>query len=132
MKFTNKDLCSLLFTDLSPSQSRCNTCSKVYKSGNGYTNQVHHLLKRHPDYHDLAVAAFRKGNRFGVTLPDQRTNDIFRWIEWCVMERMPVSFCERPLVRKNVKMDPISAETLQKYLDLVYLHMAGAALDAIS
>ncbi|ETL83415.1 hypothetical protein L917_16639, partial [Phytophthora nicotianae] len=83
---------------------------------------MHHLLKRHPDYHDLAVAAFRKGNRFGVTLPDQRTNDIFRWIEWCVMERMPVSFCERPLVRKNVKMDPISAETLQKYLDLVYLH----------
>ncbi|KAG6945462.1 hypothetical protein JG688_00016548, partial [Phytophthora aleatoria] len=92
MKFTNKVLYYLLFTELSPNQARCNTCLKVYKSGNGYTNQDHHLLKRHPDNKELAAAAFRKGNRFGVTLPDQRTCDVFRWVEWCVMDRMPVSF----------------------------------------
>ncbi|KAG6959599.1 hypothetical protein JG687_00008698, partial [Phytophthora cactorum] len=84
---------------------------------------VHHLLKRHPDYQELAAAAFRKGNRFGVTLPDHRTCDVFRWVEWCVMDRMPVSFCERPLVRKNAKMEPISAATLQKYLDALYGHI---------
>ncbi|KAG2904534.1 hypothetical protein PC117_g21010 [Phytophthora cactorum] len=75
MKFTNKVLYYLLFTELSPNQARCNTCLKVTKSGNGYTNQFHHLLKRHPDNQELAAAAFRKGNRFGVTLPDQRTCD---------------------------------------------------------
>ncbi|KAF1786047.1 6-pyruvoyl tetrahydropterin synthase/QueD family protein [Phytophthora cactorum] len=123
MKFTNKDLYYLLFTELSPNQARCNTCLKVYKSGNGYTNQVHRLLKRHPDYQELPAAAFRKGNRFGVTLPDQRTCDLFRWVEWCVMDHMPVSFCERPLVRKNAKMEPISAATLQKYLDALYGHV---------
>ncbi|ETP22932.1 hypothetical protein F441_03858 [Phytophthora nicotianae CJ01A1] len=49
--------------------------------------------------------------------------DVFRWIEWCVMDRMPVSFCERPLVRKNAKMEPISAATLQKYIDLLYTYV---------
>ncbi|KAF1788983.1 hypothetical protein GQ600_650 [Phytophthora cactorum] len=39
MKFTNKDLYALLFTELSPNQARCNICLKVYNSGNGYTNQ---------------------------------------------------------------------------------------------
>ncbi|KAG6946929.1 hypothetical protein JG688_00015769 [Phytophthora aleatoria] len=122
MKFTNKDHYTLLFTELSPNQARCNTCLKVHKSDNGYTNQVHHLLKRHPDYQELAVAAFRKGNRFGLSLPDQRTSDVFRWIEWSVMERMPVSFCERPLVRENAKMEPISAATLQKYIERTSRH----------
>ncbi|KAG3075199.1 hypothetical protein PI125_g21781 [Phytophthora idaei] len=123
MKFTNKDLYALLFTELSPNQARCNTFLKVYKSGNGYTNQVHHLLKHHPDYQDLAAAAFRKGNRFGLSLPDQRTSDVFRWIGWCVIGRIPVSFCERPLVRKNAKMEPISAATLQKYINLPYTYV---------
>ncbi|KAG3002825.1 hypothetical protein PC119_g16185 [Phytophthora cactorum] len=56
---------------------------------------------------------------------------------------MPVSFCERPLVRKNAKMEPISAATLQKYLDALYGHIReviattlpdkfGIALDALT
>ncbi|KAG2764497.1 hypothetical protein PC116_g14753 [Phytophthora cactorum] len=143
MKFTNKDLYYLLFTELSPNQARCNTCLKVYKPGNGYTNQLHHFLKRHPDYQELAAATFRNGNRFGVALPDQRTCDVLRWVEWCVMDLMPVSFCERPLVRKNAKMEPISAATLQNYLDALYGHVReviattlsdkfGIALDALT
>ncbi|KAF1785950.1 Zinc finger, BED-type [Phytophthora cactorum] len=111
MKFTNKVLYYLLFTELSPNQARCNTCLKVTKSGNGYTNQFHHLLKRHPDNQELAAAAFRKGN------PNMR------WVEWYVMDRMPVSYCERPLVCKNAKMQPISAATLQKFLDALYGHV---------
>ncbi|KAG6952094.1 hypothetical protein JG687_00013225 [Phytophthora cactorum] len=114
MKFTNKVLYYLLFTELSPNQARCNTCLKVTKSGNGYTNQFHHLLKRHPDNQELAAAAFRKGNRFG-----------------------------RPLVCKNAKMQPISAATLQKFLDALYGHVReviattlpdkfGIALDALT
>ncbi|ETI53129.1 hypothetical protein F442_03865 [Phytophthora nicotianae P10297] len=39
------------------------------------------------------------------------------------MDRMPVSFCERFLVRKNAKMEPISAATLQKYIDLLYTYV---------
>ncbi|KAG4040886.1 hypothetical protein PC123_g23581 [Phytophthora cactorum] len=35
---------------------------------------------------------------------------------------MHVSFCERPLVRKNSKMEPISAATPQEYLDALYGH----------
>ncbi|ETM30490.1 hypothetical protein L914_21834, partial [Phytophthora nicotianae] len=39
------------------------------------------------------------------------------------MDRMPVSFCERPLVRKNAKMEPISGATLLKYIDLLYTYV---------
>ncbi|ETO81810.1 hypothetical protein F444_03950 [Phytophthora nicotianae P1976] len=39
------------------------------------------------------------------------------------MDRMPVSFCERPLVRKNAKMEPISAATLQKYIHILYTYV---------
>ncbi|KAE9335464.1 hypothetical protein PR003_g13006 [Phytophthora rubi] len=33
---------------------------------------------------------------------------------------MPVSFCERHLVRKNAKMDPIAAATPSKSIQLLY------------
>ncbi|KAG3156841.1 hypothetical protein PC128_g21780 [Phytophthora cactorum] len=66
-----------------------------------------------------------------------------RWVEWYVMDRMPVSYCERPLVCKNAKMQPISAATLQKFLDALYGHVReviattlpdkfGIALDALT
>uniref|UniRef100_H3GFM1 BED-type domain-containing protein n=1 Tax=Phytophthora ramorum TaxID=164328 RepID=H3GFM1_PHYRM len=79
--------------ELSPGKWKCNSCRKVYKEGRGYTNQVHLLLRMHPDYPQLAEAAF---------------------------QRMPASFCERPLVYKNAKMDPIAATTLKKYINLLY------------
>ncbi|GMF55199.1 unnamed protein product [Phytophthora fragariaefolia] len=120
MNFTNKDLCSLLFTQETPKKAKYTVCGKMYKQGNGYTNQMHHLLKKHPDYPQLAEAAFRRGNPLGLTMPDQRTNEIFRWIEWCVFDRRPVSFCERALVRKNATMVPIAANILQKHIDLLY------------
>ncbi|KAL4160361.1 hypothetical protein PRNP1_000931 [Phytophthora ramorum] len=89
MKFSNKDLYCLLFSELSPGKWKCNSCKKVYKEGRGYTNQMHLLLKMHPDYPQLAEAVFRKGSHLGLSLPDQRTSKVFRWIEWCVVERMP-------------------------------------------
>ncbi|KAL4109390.1 hypothetical protein PRIC1_001090 [Phytophthora ramorum] len=94
MKFSNKDLYCLLFSELSPGKWKCNSCKKVYKEGRGYTNQVHFLLRMHPDYPQLAEAVFRKGIHLGLSLPDQRTSKVFRWIEWYVVERMPVSFCD--------------------------------------
>ena len=113
MKFTNKQLCSLLFSPLAGNKLQCNTCKRTYKQGNGYTNSINHLSKLHPNYLDLAESAFRSGQSIGASLPDQRSLDIFRWVEWCIVERMPVSFCERPIVRKNARMEPISAPTLQ-------------------
>lgn len=102
-----------------------------YKSCDGYTNQLHHLAKAHPNYAQLAETAFRQGNRLGLSVPDQRTSDIFRWIEWCVVDGMPVSFCERPLVRKNAKIQPITASTLQRHIDGLYLHVRDVVAAAL-
>ncbi|KAG3254603.1 hypothetical protein PI124_g828 [Phytophthora idaei] len=107
MKFTNKDLYFLLFTELLPNQARYNTCQKVYKSDNGYTNQVHHLLKHHPDYQELAVAAFRKGNCFGLTLPDQRTSDEFHWIECTIKCRAALPTQLAPVLRNVTRWSSV-------------------------
>ncbi|OWZ07842.1 hypothetical protein PHMEG_00019710 [Phytophthora megakarya] len=53
-------------------------------------------------------------------MPAQRTNEILRWIEWCVFDRMLVNFCKRALVRKNATMAPSAAYTVQKHIDQPY------------
>ncbi|OWZ07160.1 hypothetical protein PHMEG_00020486 [Phytophthora megakarya] len=83
----------------------------MYKQRNGYTNQIHHLLKS-----ILTTHSYRHGNPLGTTMPPQRTNEILRWIEWCVFDRMLVNFCERALVRKNATMAPSDAHTPYGYV----------------
>ncbi|KAL4106986.1 hypothetical protein PRIC1_005021 [Phytophthora ramorum] len=130
MKFSNKDASYLLFigSELSPGMWKYNSCKKDYEEGCGYTNQMHHLLKMHPDYQQMEEASFCKRNRLGRSLPGQPTRDVFHWSEWCVLERMLVSFCERPFVPKNSMMEAIAAATLTEYINLLY----GYVRDVIS
>lgn len=37
-----------------------------------------------------------------------------------MLDRMPLSLCERALVRTNASMAPIAASTLQRYIALLY------------
>jgi hAT family C-terminal dimerisation region len=47
---------------------------------------------------------------------DTRSNNIFKWLEWIVMDEHELIFCEKPLTRCNAKLEPISVKTLKKYL----------------
>ena len=40
-------------------------------------------------------------------------------MEWVILEIREFSFVEKPLVRKNTKLEPICQKTLQMYIDLV-------------
>ncbi|KAG3234442.1 hypothetical protein PI124_g20507 [Phytophthora idaei] len=44
MKFTNKDLYALLFTELSPNQARCNTFLKLWTTSIAKHDIAHFLL----------------------------------------------------------------------------------------
>lgn len=122
MKFSNKELCNLLFTRQSDGKFKCHSCNNTYSKSNGYTNLLTHLRIAHPDYLQQAKRSFERGNRLGLQVVDQRTTDIFKWVERCVMDKMPFTFCERPFVRQNSTMESISAGTLKKYVGLLYIH----------
>jgi len=51
---------------------------------------------------------------------DEETRNIFRWCEWTVMDRLPLSFVERKMTRMNAVLSPISKKTLKTYLMRVF------------
>jgi hypothetical protein len=42
------------------------------------------------------------------------STNVFKWLEWIVMDVHKV--CEKDLTQGNTKLDPISVETLKRYL----------------
>ncbi|OWZ06923.1 hypothetical protein PHMEG_00020755 [Phytophthora megakarya] len=105
-----------LTTQDSPGLYSCNSCSKVIKSTNGYTNVLNHLKRFHPTYEADTQAALRTTNSVSIRLVEQATTDMFRWIEWIVMDCLPLTFCERELVRRNSKLPRVCVKTLKLYL----------------
>ena len=49
--------------------------------------------------------------------------NIFRWLERVILKKREYSFFDKPLVRRNTKLEPICQKTLQKYIDLVSLEV---------
>ena len=47
---------------------------------------------------------------------DAASTNVFKWLEWIVMDVHELTFCEKDLTRSNTKLDPISVKTLKKYL----------------
>lgn len=70
--------------------------------------------------------AIRSTNSLRLRVVDQRTADIFRWIEWIVMERLPFSFCARPLTRTNSKLSSVSHGTLMQYMQCTQAYVEEA------
>ncbi|DAZ99769.1 TPA: LOW QUALITY PROTEIN: hypothetical protein N0F65_003556, partial [Lagenidium giganteum] len=95
-----------------PDASQCNTFKGFFARGNGYINLIMHLKSAHPSYEKQAKDTYTRGSRLQLQV-----------LEWCIAERMPISFCERPLVRQYAQMSPISITTLHKYLELLYVNV---------
>ncbi|RLN05773.1 hypothetical protein BBJ28_00024862 [Nothophytophthora sp. Chile5] len=122
MPLSNRVICSLLFREDTIGQFECNSCSCTYRDAQGFTNLMNHLRRFHPGYEAEGEAALRAENTLRLRIVDARTTDIYRWVEWVVMERLPFSFCERRLARQNSKMSHISETTLNRY---IYEHVEG-------
>ncbi|DAZ97633.1 TPA: hypothetical protein N0F65_003951 [Lagenidium giganteum] len=115
MALKNKEICEVLYTALGDKNYRCNLCSKVYARGNGYTNLLSHLRTSHAGFEGVTLDVTRSGNRI-ASVVDAKSIEIYRWVEWGILERMSFSFCESAIVRKNAKMAPISGDTLKEYV----------------
>uniref|UniRef100_H3H0X4 BED-type domain-containing protein n=1 Tax=Phytophthora ramorum TaxID=164328 RepID=H3H0X4_PHYRM len=113
-----------MFTKKSREDFKCSTCSKTCTSAHGYINLITHLRTNHPAYLEDASQAAKNRNALRLRVIDEKTRDIFRdifrWCEWVVVDRLPLSFVERKMTRKNAALSPISKKTLKLYLARVF------------
>ncbi|KAG6957595.1 hypothetical protein JG688_00010897 [Phytophthora aleatoria] len=116
MALTNRIICSLLFWPTGPGKFACNSRDREYRSLHGFTNLMNHLLRFHPSYEANAEAAAHANNALRLHVVDARTTEIYRWVEWVVVDRLPFTFVERRLVHQNARMGNITAKTLTIYV----------------
>ena len=47
---------------------------------------------------------------------DTKSNDIFKWMDWIVMDELELSFCEKARTRGNVHLSKICTKSIKKYM----------------
>ncbi len=113
----------------------CGTERKCNVRKSGYNNLMTHIKQQHPDYEEIYRSyqnefPSREHSECGSVsvigsvscqttldcLIDSKSSNIFKWIEWIVMDELPLTFCEKELTRTNSKLQRISVKTLKKYI----------------
>jgi hypothetical protein len=100
----------------------------------GYSNLLNHIYSKHPDYNDVFLSISRatdnqsssiqtsKTGQSSMTATmelfyDEKSANIFKWLEWIIMDELPLSFCEKELTKQYTSLMPISTNTIKKYLN---------------
>ena len=93
----------------------------------GYSNLNSHIAVAHPHWKDDYGSSQKLG--FSAVVLSQKVSregtSFFRWLEWVMMESLPFSFCERELFHQNSALEPISTDTLVRYVDLTVEKVEG-------
>ena len=61
----------------------------------------------------------------------KKGNNIFNWLTWIIEDNLPFSFCERPNTKKFSKLEPISVDTLMKYIKLTTERVEKKVADSL-
>ncbi|KAF1791997.1 Ribonuclease H-like domain [Phytophthora cactorum] len=81
-------------------------------------NGLHHLAAKHPGYTETYDESqqthWQSLEAHGFV--DQRTMEIFKWMEWIVARNHALSEEEDPLTRSLAAVKPISSKTLMRYM----------------
>ncbi|ETP52020.1 hypothetical protein F442_02918 [Phytophthora nicotianae P10297] len=77
-----------------------------------------HLATNHPGFRETNEESQRS---FGQSLEahgfvDQRTMEIFKWMEWVIARNMALSEVDDPMTRALAAIKPVSSKTLVKYM----------------
>jgi hypothetical protein len=146
---SNKELHKIFFKKTDKEhhwKCRCGTLRKQNISC-GYNNLIQHIKSSHPDYKEvfnryivaerenslLSTSGSTSGTENGDDIAQIRTKqatldnifldaksiNVMKWIEWIVMDGLPLSFCEKELTRSNTKLERICTKTLKKYMLLL-------------
>ncbi|KAG6943335.1 hypothetical protein JG687_00018529 [Phytophthora cactorum] len=92
-------------------------CGKVYQQDltNGYHNLLKHLVTKHKGYEALT----KPDRTLQPTITDfleRGPCDLDKWSEWIVMKMLPISFCEDPITRRNIRLRSTTQRTLKAHM----------------
>ena len=97
----------------------CKECAKVVKQDltRGYGNFISHVTTMHKEDCMQKIRAFVDGAVFDpldilVRKSSQKAINIFGWVEWIVMENLPISSCENRNFRKRTNLGVMKAKTI--------------------
>ena len=115
MKIGGKEIYKTFFVQVEDKKHRCKSCDGIYSQDTkkGYTYLVTHMQKEHPGWEDSMKVKDDTNPFF-----HKKGNNVFNWLSWIIEDNLPFSFCERPNTKKFSKLDPISVDTLMKYIKL--------------
>lgn len=88
----------------------------------GYQNLISHVKLSHPEYLNIfheeqgksQLEAPATSQKILKYLIDDESKNIFKWLEWIVMDEHELGFCEKKMTIKNTSLAPISTKTLKK------------------
>ncbi|KAG6951497.1 hypothetical protein JG688_00013704 [Phytophthora aleatoria] len=72
-----------------------------------------------------ASEAAKDRNSLHQRVIDEETRTIFRWWQWVLVDRLPLSFVERKMTRKNASLPTISEKTLKLNLMRIFESAEG-------
>jgi hypothetical protein len=123
-KGRHQDVCGFFFKlndkANSPNEYKCTVCGTQRKRfGSSWENLMSHIRESHKNY--IELMKFQKDNSQGslYRYVDSKTKNIWGWMKFIVKRGVPFSWCEDKIVREFSKLDPISVETLMKYMHLL-------------
>ena len=124
------------FQEVEPDHWKC-TCGKILKrkKSSGWTNLINHLNSQHSGWNkasDGRQATLETSGFSGISHSDAsaatstsilssstKATNICSWIEWVCVGLKPFNFVSDSLTRKYTNLEPISVNTLKKYMDLL-------------
>ena len=119
-----KQVSLFYFTCIGEDIWQCKCTQKRKQIANkGYSNLNSHIAVAHPNWKDEYGSSQKLG--FSAVVPSQKVSrkgtNIFRWLEWVMMESLPFSFCERELVCQNSVYNQIRPYVPESDLELMSL-----------
>jgi hypothetical protein len=77
----------------------------------GYVNLVSHIKNQHLDWQPIMESKKRNDDKRNPFI-NRKASMYFSWLEWIIMGNLPFTFVEKPLTRKNTKLEVIGVDKL--------------------
>ena len=124
---------------------KCGTIRKCDIRVNGYANLKGHIRNKHLEPNEVFVPASKQSATSGIIqgqiptrqtclqfLVDPKSKDIYKWIDWIVMDELELSFCEQERTRRYTSLNKTCTKTIKKYMFKLRLAVKQRVRDMVS
>lgn len=115
----NEILVKMFFQKIRSSTKWKCICNTVREKGQGWSNLLSHIHSQHANF--MTQSSLEKALKTPRAHQELTTKTIWlnTWMELVCIRLQPFSFVEDELIRRTVSVDPISRNSLTKYMSLL-------------